>query len=146
MSSILNNKQTKKVDNEKILLEKTIRAVLIEIGIKVHIKGFRFWITAISYLINENEEDVKMTYLYDYVARKHKTTMSKSERAMRYAYQELEINSEYSTVQDYLKNYFSVPYSINNTAFLYLVRDLVAERLEKLNVVYETRNFVEEHK
>ena len=59
-----------------------------------------------------------MMELYYMVAKQHKTTASKVERAMRYAYATID-----------LKQYFNVTYSINNTDLLFLLIEAVKENL-----------------
>lgn len=97
------------------------KQVLKEVGIKIHYLGFKYWITAIVTSI-ENEqsdrEDLRMMELYYLVARSHKTTANKVERAMRYAYSEID-----------LKSYFNVNYSINNTALLFLLKEEVVNKI-----------------
>lgn len=98
-------------------LESKIKQLLIEIGIKPHIKGFKYWTTAILYAIEQEskgEELGKFMELYRYIGKKHKSTIYKVERDMRYAHQELS-----------LKEVFNVPYSINNTAFLFLIKEKI---------------------
>ncbi len=108
-------------ENKKLKLE--IKQILSELGIMPHLKGFRYWTTAILYVIEleQNEEELtKFTYIYEYVGRKHKATASKAERVMRYALQGLD-----------LKEKFNVQNSISNSAFLYLVKEKI---LNKNNV------------
>ena len=59
-----------------------------------------------------------MMKLYSRIARKHKTTFSKVERAMRYVHSELD-----------LKQQFDVDYPINNTALLFLLKEEVMNRM-----------------
>lgn len=109
-------------------LEKTLeqtkiiaKQLLKEIGIKVYILGFRYWPTALM-IMKENEmtQDVEMPMmdLYRLVAKKHRTTGAKVERAMRYAYAELD-----------LKQQFNVDYPINNTALLFLLKEEIEKRM-----------------
>lgn len=108
----------KVINEEEIKL--TAKQLLKDIGIKIHFLGFKYWITALVISLKhdeETEENLTMMTLYSLVAKKHRTTTSKTERAMRYAYSGLD-----------LKNYFNVSYSINNTALLFLLKDKIQEK------------------
>lgn len=101
---------------------KTIaKQLLKEIGIKIHILGFRYWPTALM-IMKENEmiqdDEISMMELYKRTAKKHKTTGAKVERAMRYAYSELD-----------LKQQFNVDYPINNIALLFLLKEEIDKRM-----------------
>lgn len=115
----------------KIINEEEIKLIakqlLKDIGIKIHFLGFKYWITALVISLKhdkETEENLTMMTLYSLVAKKHKTTASKTERAMRYAYSELD-----------LKNYFNVSYSINNTALLFLLKEKVLDNNYKKHII-----------
>ena len=84
-----------------------IKSILKAMEIKPHLKGHRYWITAISYALKNN--DYKMGELYQFVAKRHKTTISKAEKALRYSQE----NSK-------AKEIFDVNYKLNNSSFLAL--------------------------
>lgn len=116
---------------DKIINEEEIKIIakqlLKDIGIKIHFLGFKYWITALVISLKhdeETEENLTMMTLYSLVAKKHRTTTSKTERAMRYAYSGLD-----------LKNYFNVSYSINNTALLFLLKDKILEKKYEKHVI-----------
>lgn len=101
-------------------IETIAKQILKDMGIKVHHLGFKYWVTAIYITLDidlNNRPELKMMELYYMVARKHRTTASKAERAMRYVYATLD-----------LKQYFNVTYSINNTALLFLLKEVVKEK------------------
>lgn len=64
------------------------------------------------------DEELSMMELYRLTAKRHKTTGTKVERAMRYAYMELD-----------LKQRFNVDYPINNTALLFLLKEEIEKRM-----------------
>ena len=107
-------------ESEKI--KKIAKQLLKEIGIKTHILGFKYWVTALLLVIEDEENsetgNIVMMKLYFRIARKHKTTFSKVERAMRYVHLELD-----------LKQQFDVDYPINNKALLFLLKDEVINRM-----------------
>lgn len=103
-------------------IKKIAKQLLKEMGIKIHILGFKYWVTALLLVIEDEKsnkcENVVMMNLYYRVARKHKTTMPNVERAMRYAYLEID-----------LKQIFNVEYSINNSALLFLLKEEIIDRM-----------------
>lgn len=114
------------LEKTKIQIETIAKQLLKDIGIKLHHLGFKYWITAISITLDiefNNRESLKMMELYYMVARKHRTTASKAERAMRYAYATID-----------LKQYFKVSYTINNTALLFLLKEAVKEKYIRNNL------------
>jgi len=102
-------------------MKSEIKELLNKLGIKINVKGYWFWITAIEY--KAKHEDINMSELYDEVAKLHNTTRSRVERALRHAY-------EY--VKEDLKKYFNINYDINNSAFLLLALEDI--RKEKVNI------------
>lgn len=108
------------LEKEKIRIETIAKQLLKDTGIKLHHLGFKYWITAMCITLDiefNNRESLKMMELYYMVARKHRTTATKVERAMRYAYATID-----------LKQYFEVSYTINNTALLFLLKEAVKEK------------------
>lgn len=114
------------IEEEKV--KKITKQILKEMGMKTHFLGFKYWITAVTLILkNEKFKDnnFKMMDLYKEVARKHKTTTLKVERALRYSHEELEP-----------EKYFKVNYHINNTAFLYLLVETVENKIFINNCIY----------
>lgn len=102
-------------------IELIAKQILKDMGVKIHHLGFKYWVTALYMALDielNNREEIRMMELYYMVAKQHKTTASKVERAMRYAYVTID-----------LKQYFNVTYSINNTALLFLLIEAVKENL-----------------
>lgn len=98
-------------------LKLKVKQLLFEIGIMPHLQGFKYWTTAVLYILElerKDEELAKFMNVYQYVGRKHKATVSKVERAMRYAYQDLN-----------LKEKFGITRSINNSALLFLIKEKI---------------------
>lgn len=102
-------------------MKSEIKELLNKLGIKINVKGYWFWITAIEY--KAEHEDVNMSELYDEVAKLHNTTRSRVERALRHAY---------GYVKEDLKKYFNINYDINNSTFLLLALEDI--RKEKVNI------------
>ncbi len=111
---------------EKTIDEKTIiittKQILKDMKMKIHYLGFKYWITASVIILSDsklNEKNIKMMDLYKMIAKKHKTTSNKVERALRYSYQGIKP-----------KEYFNVSYSVNNTAFLFLLIDKIENSIK----------------
>ena len=113
-----------KIESSEEEITKTVHSVLKEVGIKMHISGFRMWTTAVLYaaeLANAGEEECAMGNIYRYVAKKHKSTACRTERKMRYALLEAD--------KENIKKFFDVNYNIDNSAFLSLMLETTANRL-----------------
>ncbi len=107
----------------KIKIEAIAKQILRDMGIKIHHLGFKYWITAIYITLDielSNKPNLRMMELYYMISKKHRTTVSRVERAMRYAYETTTID---------LKQYFNVTYTINNTALLFLLVEAVKDKL-----------------
>ena len=67
-------------------LEDDVTQLLHEIGIPAHIKGYQYLRDAITISVEEKEMLVSVTkVLYPAIAKKHGTTASRVERAIRHA-------------------------------------------------------------
>lgn len=67
-------------------LEKDITRMLHELGIPAHIKGYQYLRDAISMAVQDSEMMTSVTkILYPTIAKKHQTTASRVERAIRHA-------------------------------------------------------------
>lgn len=67
-------------------LENDVTDILHEIGIPAHIKGYQYLRDAIAISVQEDELMVSVTkVLYPAIAKKHNTTSSRVERAIRHA-------------------------------------------------------------
>lgn len=104
-------------EEKKKIIQNEIKQFLISIGIKPHIKGFKYWTTAILYAVEQEllgKDLGKFMELYRYVGKKHKATVTKVEKDMRYVFE----NVDYKMV-------FNVDYRITNSAFLFLSREKI---------------------
>lgn len=76
-------------DNPEFLekhLETDITLMLHEVGIPAHIKGYQYLRDGILMTVNEEDTQISVTkVLYPEVAKKHQTTSSRVERAIRHA-------------------------------------------------------------
>lgn len=104
----------KGINQDKI--NKRYSKIAKEIGIPINWKGYRFLNTAVHYVIEMENEDYNLMYIYHYVAKKHKTTASKVERAIRYIHTQKQAN---------IRSYFKVDYRIFNANFIELVKEKI---------------------
>ena len=91
-------------------MEREIKELLNKLGIRINVKGYWFWITAIQY--KSGHENVSMSKLYNEVAKIHNTTASRVERALRHAY---------GYIRKDVEQYFNIKYALNNSTFLLLM-------------------------
>ncbi len=112
------NRQNINKDEKSEQIKKIAKQLLKEMEIKVNLLGFKYWQTALA-LVIEDEGKIVMMSLYCSVAKKHRTTASKVERAMRYAYMDLN-----------LKQIFKTDYPINNKALLFLLIDRIMNKID----------------
>ena len=109
-------------EEKRNIIKQKIKQFLIELGINTRLRGFKYWTTAILYAVErelKGEEFGKMMLLYQYIGKQHKATVSKVERDMRYIFK----------INRYISKFFNVPYSINNTAFLFLCRENILRKI-----------------
>ncbi|MCI8742302.1 MAG: sporulation transcription factor Spo0A [Lachnospiraceae bacterium] len=90
-------------------LENDVTAILHEIGIPAHIKGYQYLRDAIAISVQEDELMVSVTkVLYPAIAKKHNTTSSRVERAIRHAIEVAWTRGRLDTIHDIFG------YTINN--------------------------------
>lgn len=71
------------------------KGILLEMNVNASWKGFRYLATAVYLKIQD--EEVSTMKLYEKVAKKHRTTASKVERACRYVYDSRDFSKEFSS-------------------------------------------------
>lgn len=97
-----------------ILIEKETIKILKEIDVCPNFLGFKYIVTAIKLMINSDE--YKAVSIYKEISKKHRTTYSKVERAIRYA-------RENSNIE--LSKYFETEHKITNSSFLFFIKNKV---------------------
>lgn len=102
-------------------LKKEITKFLLEMKMKTSSLGFNYWLSAIDYSVFKmfsNEYDMpRMNEIYSLIARKHNTSISCAEKAMRYAKEE----SQYKII-------FNIEHNLKNNDFLTLCTDKIIEK------------------
>lgn len=131
-----NNEKRKYVDRSLSVsdsdLELMITDIIHQIGVPAHIKGYHYLREAILMSVKNTEAINSVTkMLYPSVAKKHKTTSSRVERAIRHA---IEVAWDRGDV-DVLNSYFG--YTINNgrgkptnSEFIAMISDKLRLRLK----------------
>lgn len=124
LTEMLDFEQQVEFNVEKI--EKASKQLLKNIGLKTYTLGYKYWITALIISVQFqimphcHNNGFKMYDLYSFIGKKYDTTVSRVERAMRYAQKSLD-----------LKKYFGVSYSMSNTALLFLLKEEIIKYLSK---------------
>ncbi len=112
-------------------LELMVTEILHQIGVPAHIKGYHYLREAIVMSVNNNEVINSVTkILYPTVAKHHKTTSSRVERAIRHA---IEVAWDRGDV-DVLNSYFGYTIQNNrgkptNSEFIAMIADKLRLRL-----------------
>lgn len=89
-----------------------IKQELLELGFNVNSKGIAYFIDAIEY-IKENTLEWETMTIYEFIAKRHNSTISRVERTMRFA-----IEPAIKNIQEKYRYY----YKINTSKFLNLIR------------------------
>lgn len=109
-----------------------IISILREIGVPVHIKGYRYLLDAI-YIIAEDPSMVSSItkYIYPTVAKKFNTTTSRAERAIRHAIHCVWSRGNREAIHRYFGNFISADRLYpTNSEFLALVAEFATEKEE----------------
>ena len=118
------------VVNKKVNLEADVTNVIHEIGVPAHIKGYQYLRDAIMMSVNDSEVLNSITkVLYPTIAKKHKTTPSRVERAIRHAIEVAWSRGKMDTIDELFG--YTVSYGKGkptNSEFVALIADKI--RLE----------------
>lgn len=68
-------------------LKTIIKQELIKIGIPIHLVGFKYLTTAISFYIKHEEENITMKEIYREINKKHNVKYTNAEKDIRYIIQ-----------------------------------------------------------
>ena len=109
-------------------LEREVTAIIHDIGVPAHIKGYQYLREAIIYTVNDMDAINAVTkVLYPAVARKFGTTASRVERAIRHAIEVAWDRGDLETLQKYFG------YTVNsakgkptNSEFVAMISDRIA--------------------
>ena len=104
--------QAEEAENEdsSLALERTVTAIIHEVGVPAHIKGYQYVREAIVLAVQDMEVINAVTkVLYPEVARRYNTTPSRVERAVRHAIETAWDRGDLETLQRYFG------YTVSNT-------------------------------
>lgn len=98
-------------------IENKTKQILNELDVNMRLKGYRYWIEAVRYVIENNKTFYSMTQeIYPKIAEKYNDTSSRVERALRHVLE---------SKQEELQQYFKIRYKISNSALLALIVDKI---------------------
>lgn len=121
-----------KTDYMKQNLEQDVTKLLHEIGIPAHIKGYQYLRDAIAISVEEKDLVVSVTkVLYPAIAKKHNTTASRVERAIRHAIEVAWTRGRLDTI------YEVFGYTINNGKGKPTNSEFIALLTDKIRLSYK---------
>lgn len=121
-----------KTDYMKDNLEQDVTKLLHEIGIPAHIKGYQYLRDAIAISVEEKDLIVSVTkVLYPAIAKKHNTTSSRVERAIRHAIEVAWTRGRLDTI------YEVFGYTINNGKGKPTNSEFIALLTDKIRLSYK---------
>ena len=113
-------------------VERVIGETLMEVGIPLAIKGYRYTVTGVKLLLDHPEMADGITKeLYPAIARQHNTISSRVERGIRYAIEFAFTNGNSEVLYRYFRNTVSgIKGKPTNSEFLTLMAEVVRAQLE----------------
>ena len=115
-------------------LESDVTNIIHEIGVPAHIKGYQYLRDAIMMSVNDNEMLNSITkLLYPSIAKRHKTTPSRVERAIRHAIEVAWSRGKMDTIDSLFG------YTVSNGKGKPTNSEFVALIADKIRLEYKTR-------
>ncbi len=115
-------------------LESDVTNIIHEIGVPAHIKGYQYLRDAIMMSVNDTEMLNSITkLLYPSIAKRHKTTPSRVERAIRHAIEVAWSRGKMDTIDDLFG------YTVNNGKGKPTNSEFVALIADKIRLEYKMR-------
>lgn len=123
-----------KDDYKERNLESDVTNIIHEIGVPAHIKGYQYLRDAIMMSVNDNEMLNSITkLLYPSIAKRHKTTPSRVERAIRHAIEVAWSRGKMDTIDALFG------YTVSNGKGKPTNSEFVALIADKIRLEYKTR-------
>ena len=132
INTVFTNQQhnKKKINN----LEADVTNIIHEIGVPAHIKGYQYLRDAIIMSVNDNEMLGSITKrLYPTIAKNHKTTSSRVERAIRHAIEVAWSRGKMDTIEELFG------YTVNSGKGKPTNSEFVALIADKIRLEYKMR-------
>ena len=121
---------------KKIKLENEITEILHEVGIPAHIKGYQYLRDAIILSVNDMEMLNSITkILYPTIAKRHQTTPSRVERAIRHAIEVAWSRGKMDTIDQLFG------YTVSNGKGKPTNSEFIALIADKIRLEYKNRSF-----
>ncbi len=132
INTVLANQQNSK--NKINNLEADVTNIIHEIGVPAHIKGYQYLRDAIIMSVNDNEMLGSITKrLYPTIAKNHKTTSSRVERAIRHAIEVAWSRGKMDTIEELFG------YTVNSGKGKPTNSEFVALIADKIRLEYKMR-------
>lgn len=132
INTVLANQQNSK--NRINNLEADVTNIIHEIGVPAHIKGYQYLRDAIIMSVNDNEMLGSITKrLYPTIAKNHKTTSSRVERAIRHAIEVAWSRGKMDTIEELFG------YTVNSGKGKPTNSEFVALIADKIRLEYKMR-------
>lgn len=96
-----------------------IEDTLLEIGVSVHLQGFKYIIDSVILLDSEEWCGVKMLAVYEKVGKINRVTWPKVERSIRYALKAARDSGDHEKVEHYIG--FDNPQNASSLARLHMM-------------------------
>lgn len=130
ISTVFANQRTKKENS----LEAEVTNIIHEIGVPAHIKGYQYLRDAIMMSVNDGEMMGSITKrLYPTIAKNHKTTSSRVERAIRHAIEVAWGRGKMDTIEELFG------YTVNSRKGKPTNSEFVALIADKIRLEYKMR-------
>lgn len=109
-------------------MESKIRKIVLQLGVPQHLKGYKYIKTAVRRVCaNPDELDAVTRCLYPEVAKEHKTTPSRVERAIRHAIEWTFSYSDPDTIVEMFGNSVYRTGKVTNSQFIAAIAEVVQE-------------------
>lgn len=130
ISTVFENRNRRMADN----LEADVTDIIHEIGVPAHIKGYQYLRDAIIMSVNDGEMLGSITkVLYPTIAKQHKTTSSRVERAIRHAIEVAWSRGKMETIEELFG------YTVNSGKGKPTNSEFVALIADKIRLEYKLR-------
>jgi two-component system response regulator (stage 0 sporulation protein A) len=137
-SKLIDNHRVSTYENKAVYMERNLESdvtnIIHEIGVPAHIKGYQYLRDAIMMSVNDSEMLNSITkLLYPSIAKQHKTTPSRVERAIRHAIEVAWSRGKMDTIDDLFG------YTVSNGKGKPTNSEFVALIADKIRLEYKLR-------
>lgn len=137
-TKLIDSPKQSSFENKAVYMERNLESdvtnIIHEIGVPAHIKGYQYLRDAIMMSVNDGEMLNSITkLLYPSIAKRHKTTPSRVERAIRHAIEVAWSRGKMDTIDDLFG------YTVNNGKGKPTNSEFVALITDKIRLEYKMR-------